>query len=122
MTGVEWTAPDGGHREEGGCVVLATGGWAADFTADSLLAKYRPDLLDLPTTNGEHCTVRSRLHLFGLRLFFTNSLHIHKQHQQQGDGVKMAESLGAGLIGLDWVQVHPTGLIDPMVGLSFSLL
>ena len=25
----------------------------------------------------------------------------------------MAEKIGATLIGLDWVQVHPTGLIDP---------
>jgi succinate dehydrogenase/fumarate reductase flavoprotein subunit len=86
VTGVEYESPDGLHKEEGGCVILATGGWTADFTSDSLLARYRPDLLNLPTTNGEHCT---------------------------GDGVKLAESIGAGLIGLDWVQVHPTGLVDP---------
>ena len=34
----------------------AAGGFGADFTQNSLLAKYRPDLLHLPTTNGEHCT------------------------------------------------------------------
>src|SRR5436305_724141 len=39
-----------------GPVILATGGYAADFTQDSLLKKYRPDLYDLPTTNGDHCT------------------------------------------------------------------
>ena len=34
----------------------APGGFGADFTSNSLLAQYRPDLLHLPTTNGEHCT------------------------------------------------------------------
>lgn len=34
----------------------AAGGFGADFTSNSLLAQYRPDLLHLPTTNGEHCT------------------------------------------------------------------
>merc|ERR1712118_404814 len=57
-----------------------------DFTADSLLAKYRPDLMHLPTTNGEHCT---------------------------GDGIKMGEAIGAKTIDLEWVQVHPTGLVKP---------
>ena len=36
--------------------IHAAGGFGADFTQNSLLAKYRPDLLHLPTTNGEHCT------------------------------------------------------------------
>ena len=35
---------------------LLAGGFGADFTSNSLLAQYRPDLLHLPTTNGEHCT------------------------------------------------------------------
>merc|ERR1711937_491394 len=42
--------------QEHGPVILATGGFGADFTVDSLLAKHRPDLMHLPTTNGEHCT------------------------------------------------------------------
>merc|ERR1719265_2758094 len=46
----------------------------------------RPDLLHLPTTNGEHCT---------------------------GDGIKMSEAIGAKTIDLEWVQVHPTGLVKP---------
>merc|ERR1719210_2333590 len=53
---------------------------------DSLLAQYRPDLLHLPTTNGEHCT---------------------------GDGIKMGEAIGGKSIDLEWVQVHPTGLVKP---------
>jgi succinate dehydrogenase/fumarate reductase flavoprotein subunit len=69
-----------------GPVILATGGYAADFTEDSLLKKYRPELWDLPTTNGDHCT---------------------------GDGQKLAMSIGAHGIDLEKVQVHPTGLVDP---------
>jgi succinate dehydrogenase/fumarate reductase flavoprotein subunit len=46
----------GQNFNEHGPVILATGGFGADFTQQSLLAKYRPDLLHLPTTNGEHCT------------------------------------------------------------------
>merc|ERR1712176_956807 len=72
--------------QEYGCVILCSGGFGADFSGDSLLAKYRPDLLHLPTTNGEHCT---------------------------GDGIKMAEAIGGRSIDLEWVQVHPTGLVKP---------
>jgi len=71
---------------EFGPVILATGGFGADFGSDSLLSQYRPDLLHLPTTNGEHCT---------------------------GDGIKMSEAIGAKTIDLEWVQVHPTGLVKP---------
>ncbi|KAF2723282.1 Flavocytochrome c [Polychaeton citri CBS 116435] len=69
-----------------GPVILATGGYAADFTADSLLKKWRPDTFDLSTTNGAHAT---------------------------GDGHKMLMSIGANGIDMDKVQVHPTGLVDP---------
>ncbi|KAF8200747.1 fumarate reductase [Pholiota molesta] len=69
-----------------GPVILATGGYAADFTENSLLKKYRPEYWDLPTTNGEHCT---------------------------GDGQKLALAIGASAIDLEKVQVHPTGLVDP---------
>ena len=51
-----------------------------------LLATYRRDLLHLPTTNGEHCT---------------------------GDAIKMGKAIGANSIDLEWVQVHPTGLVKP---------
>merc|ERR1712070_844379 len=76
-------------------VVFASGGFGADFGNDSLLGKYRPDLLHLPTTNGEHCT---------------------------GDGIKMGEAIGAQTIDLEWVQVHPTGLVkadDPDAKIKF---
>lgn len=85
VTGVEYTF-DGKTYKETGPVILATGGYAADFSSDGLLAKYRPELLHLPTTNGDHCT---------------------------GDGQKMALAVGSAGIDLEKVQVHPTGLVDP---------
>merc|ERR1712127_29026 len=72
--------------KEFGPVIFCSGGFGADFGADSLLAVYRPDLLHLPTTNGEHCT---------------------------GDGIKIGEAHGAATIDLEWVHVHPTGLVKP---------
>merc|ERR1719169_315125 len=59
---------------EDGPVIFCSGGFGADFTQQSLLAKYRPDLMHLPTTNGEHCT---------------------------GDGIKMGEKVGAKAIDLE---------------------
>merc|ERR1711988_1471453 len=81
--------------QEHGPVILCSGGFGADFSQNSLLAKYRPDLLHLPTTDGEHCT---------------------------GDGIKMGEAIGAQTIDLEWVQVHPTGLVkadDPDAKIKF---
>lgn len=68
-----------------GPVIMATGGYAADFTKNSLLRKYRPDIFNLPSTNGSHAT---------------------------GDGQKIMMKNEATGIDLDKVQVHPTGLID----------
>lgn len=68
-----------------GPVIMATGGYAADFTKNSLLRKYRPDIFNLPSTNGSHAT---------------------------GDGQKIMMKNKATGIDLDKVQVHPTGLID----------
>jgi succinate dehydrogenase/fumarate reductase flavoprotein subunit len=85
VTGVEYIR-NGKTETAYGAVVLATGGYAADFTEDSLLKAHRPEYWNLPTTNGEHCT---------------------------GDGQKLAMSIGASAIDLEKVQVHPTGLVDP---------
>jgi flavocytochrome c len=69
-----------------GPVILATGGYAADFADDGLIKQYRPDLMHLPTTNGEWST---------------------------GDGIKMVRQIGGNAVDLEKVQVHPTGLVDP---------
>ncbi|CAD1808049.1 flavocytochrome c family protein [Candida parapsilosis] len=76
---------DKSKSEVYGPVIMSTGGYAADFTKNSLLRKYRPDIIDLPSTNGVHAT---------------------------GDGQKIImKNHGVG-IDMDKVQVHPTGLID----------
>merc|ERR1711953_272609 len=86
VCGCEAVTNDGKTIKEYGPVVIATGGFGADFTPDSLLSKHRPDLAHLPTTNGEHCT---------------------------GDGLKMTMAVGGECVDLEWVQVHPTGLVHP---------
>jgi flavocytochrome c len=67
-------------------VVLATGGFAADRSSGSYLEKYRPELLDMPTTAGAFST---------------------------GDGISLATTLGAGIVDMEKVQIHPTGWVDP---------
>ncbi|KAJ6624749.1 hypothetical protein B0H10DRAFT_2322308 [Mycena sp. CBHHK59/15] len=59
---------------------------AADFAPAGLLVQHRAELLTLSMTNGEHAT---------------------------GNSVRLAAAL-AGLCDLDQVQVHPTGLVDPV--------
>jgi flavocytochrome c len=87
VIGVETEHVENGTKgKEHGPVVLSTGGYAADFTDSSLLKKYRPDIYDLPTTNGDYST---------------------------GDGIKMGLAVGCNAVDLEKVQVHPTGLVDP---------
>lgn len=85
VTGVAYEAGGETHSLDGP-VVLATGGYAADFSDSSLLKKHRPDTFGLATTNGAHAT---------------------------GDGQKMVMAIGGNGIDMDKVQVHPTGLVDP---------
>lgn len=80
------TQEDGQEREvevRAGAVVLATGGFGSD--RDGLLAKHKPSVRHLATTNGPFAT---------------------------GDGVKMAEKIGAGLVHMEQVQIHPSGFVD----------
>ncbi|KAL1739088.1 FAD binding domain-containing protein [Schizophyllum fasciatum] len=85
VTGVEYEV-GGEKRTESGTVVIATGGYAADFSPSGFLAQHRADLTALPTTNGDHAT---------------------------GDGHRLAAALGGALCDMDQVQVHPTGFVDP---------
>ncbi|KAK5663764.1 hypothetical protein OQA88_4195 [Cercophora sp. LCS_1] len=85
VTGVTYEL-NGESQKLDGPVVLATGGYAADFGEGSLLKQHRPDTYGLATTNGSHAT---------------------------GDGQKMVMAIGGNGIDMDKVQVHPTGLVDP---------
>ncbi|KAH6650590.1 FAD binding domain-containing protein [Chaetomium tenue] len=85
ITGVQYEH-NGENLSVEGPVVLATGGYAADFSDSSLLKQHRPDTFGLATTNGAHAT---------------------------GDGQKMVMAIGGNGIDMDKVQVHPTGLVDP---------
>jgi flavocytochrome c len=85
VIGVEYEK-DGKVNVEYGPVIIATGGYAADFAENGLIKKHRPDIFHLPTTNGDWST---------------------------GDGLKMATAIGGNAIDLEKVQVHPTGLVDP---------
>ncbi|KAK4702622.1 hypothetical protein P7C70_g3598, partial [Phenoliferia sp. Uapishka_3] len=106
VVGVNYTY-NGENLQELGPVILATGGYAADFSKDGLLNKYRPDLMHLPTTNGDHWSVNVGLKFEAVKsLTFFDSI-------STGDGQKMVIDIGGKGIDLDKVQVHPTGLVDP---------
>ena len=85
VNGIEYVK-EGKTFQELGPVIVATGGFGSDFADNGLIKKYRPDIHHLPTTNGDFST---------------------------GDGIKMAEAIGADTVDLEWIQVHPTGLINP---------
>jgi fumarate reductase flavoprotein subunit len=74
---------DGVEMEDGSrflstAVILATGGFGANF---EMIAEYRPDLKDFKTTNAEGT---------------------------QGDGMRMASDAGAALVDMNQIQTHPT--------------
>lgn len=64
-------------------VIFATGGFGY---SKEMLQKYSNGLENLPTTNGAQTT---------------------------GDGQTILERLGAQMIDMDQIQIHPTGFIDP---------
>ncbi|KAE8379161.1 FAD binding domain-containing protein [Aspergillus bertholletiae] len=87
VLGVEYTGGERGEKEDNttttlnGPVVFASGGFAGD--AHGLLAKYRPDLARIPSTN------------------------------QAVEGTQpLLEGIGAGLVDMEQVQIHPTGFVD----------
>ncbi|KAI1346815.1 FAD binding domain-containing protein [Xylaria sp. FL0043] len=81
VTGVRYTA-DGETHEIQGPVVFAAGGFAGD--AHGLLAKHRPDLAGIPSTN---------------------------EARPAPHGILGA--VGAAFVDMDSVQIHPTGFVDP---------
>lgn len=85
VQGVEYADSQGQTRTlHSRAVVLAAGGFG--FDAAGLLKEYRPDLVNFPTTLGAQTT---------------------------GDGIRLAAATGAGLVDMDYVQLHPTGFVDP---------
>eukprot|EP01134_Creolimax_fragrantissima_P007823 CFRG7823T1 len=85
VEGVQVATKDGNREDILGTVVLTTGGYANDHTDSSLLEEFKPDAAKLPTTNGPFAT---------------------------GEGVKMGRAIGAKLMHMDQVQIHPTGFIE----------
>ena len=67
-------------------IILTSGGYGHDFGDDGLLKEFVPDYMNYPTTNGE---------------------------QSVGSGIKLGRSIGAQLIDMKQVQVHPTGFVNP---------
>ncbi|KAH6900502.1 FAD binding domain-containing protein [Thelonectria olida] len=81
VQGVEYVLEGETHTLEGN-VMFASGGFAGDATG--LLARYRPDLKGMPSTNEE----RPGSH-------------------------EILTAVGAELLDMDSVQIHPTGFVDP---------
>ncbi|KAL7475463.1 hypothetical protein ACHAW6_001375, partial [Cyclotella cf. meneghiniana] len=67
-------------------VVLATGGYASDWSLGSYLEKYPPKLTGMPATADEFST---------------------------DDDITLGISIGAGLVDMEKVQVHPTVWVNP---------
>jgi len=72
------------HEMLGDKIILATGGFG--YGDNKLIKKYRPDLGHFSTTNGKWAT---------------------------GDGHILADNIGAKLIEMDHIQVHPTSFVNP---------
>ncbi|KAK8121580.1 hypothetical protein PG984_010250 [Apiospora sp. TS-2023a] len=81
VTGVRYVQDKQTHDLDG-AVVFAAGGFAGDATG--LLAKYRPDLAGLPSTNDDRPGSHGIL-----------------------------EAVGIEFVDMTSVQVHPTGFVDP---------
>lgn len=78
ITGVQIEVDGNKSTIKSDAVILATGGFGAN---PELLTKYRPDLAGYKTTNQPGAT---------------------------GDGITLAEAVGAKLVDMDQIQVHPT--------------
>ncbi|KAK4229228.1 fumarate reductase [Podospora fimiseda] len=85
VKGVEYALGDGDEKQKQtlyGPVIFTTGGFAGD--THGLLAKYRPDLDGMPSTNDARPGAHGIL-----------------------------SEVGAQLVDMDSVQIHPTGFVDP---------
>lgn len=78
VTGVKATGDGISYTINAKAVVLATGGFGANL---EMCAAYNPDLAGFVTTNSPCAT---------------------------GDGIKMAEAVGAATVDMEQIQIHPT--------------
>lgn len=86
VKGVRVRNSSGVKEIQADAVILATGGFCNDHSEKSLLTEFAPEVAKYPTTNGPWAT---------------------------GSGIKMARKVGASLIQMSTVQIHPTGFVDP---------
>ncbi|RVU70124.1 flavocytochrome c [Lactobacillus xujianguonis] len=82
VTGAEVETEIGNSVVNAKAVLLASGGFGA---SKDIIKKYRPDLVGYHTTNQPGAT---------------------------GDGLKLAEDIGAQLMQMNFIQVHPTAQTD----------
>ena len=78
ITGVKAEGPDAVYTINAKAVILASGGFGAN---EEMYTSYRPDLKGTVTTNAPGAT---------------------------GDGIVMAQKLGADLVDIEQIQLHPT--------------
>lgn len=78
VTGVKVKTPDGTQTINTKAVVLATGGFGAN---QAMVVKYRPELKGFATTN---------------------------HPDAQGEGLELAEKVGASFTDIEQIQIHPT--------------
>lgn len=78
VTGVKIKTPDGTQTINTKAVVLATGGFGAN---QAMVVKYRPELKGFATTNHPGA---------------------------QGEGLELAEKVGASFTDIEQIQIHPT--------------
>lgn len=78
VSGIKAEGKDKNYTINAQAVILATGGFGAN---EDMYTKYRPELKGFVTTNTPGAT---------------------------GDGIIMAEAIGANLVDIDQIQIHPT--------------
>lgn len=78
VAGVKVKTPEGMKTIDAKAVILATGGFGAN---QAMVTKYRPELKGFSTTNHPGAT---------------------------GDGIVLAEKVGASLTDIEQIQIHPT--------------
>ena len=84
VVGVEYQA--GGAAKEMGLVLIATGGFAGDTSPASLMAKWAPQLLQMPTTSDERTS---------------------------GDGISICSDVKAVTKNMNSVSLYPTSAMIP---------